>query len=122
MGVKKKAVKAEPETPKQNATRKYGKDIQDMTEEELRKFREWLTGQERETTIPQPVFYLRGIPYLPMHMGDASGGVHRWVSPGNETTRKIYSTTEMYEFGAKLETMMLWKRSWTEEVKGWKPH
>lgn len=123
MGVKKKAVKAEPETPKQESvSKKYGKDIRDMTEEELRKFREWLHSQEKETIVPQPVFYLRGVPYLPMHRGDVGGGVHRWVSPGNEFTRKIYSTTEMYEFGAKLDTMMLWKRSWTEEVKGWKPH
>jgi hypothetical protein len=115
MGTK-KLVKAEPKDKVAVPSKKQGKDIRDMTPEELRKFREWLADQEKEQTVPQPIFYLRGVPYLPMYLGE---GKHRWVGPGNEHTRKIYTTTELTEAGAKLEVTMLWKRSWTEEVKGW---
>ena len=121
MGTK-KLVKAEPKDKVAVPPKKQGKDIRDMTPEELRKFREWLADQEKEPTVPQPIFYLKGVPYVPMHLGEKGGGKHFWVGPGTMQTRKIYSTTELTEFGAKLEVTMLWKRSWTEEVKGWKPH
>lgn len=118
MGTK-KLVKAEPKDKVAVPSKKQGKDIRDMSPEELQKFREWLTTQEKEQTVPQPIFYLSGVPYVPMYLGDDGGGKHRWVSPGNKQTRKIYTTTELTEFGAKLDVAMLWKRSWTEEVKGW---
>lgn len=116
----KKLVKAEPKDKVTASSKKQGKDIRDMTPEELHKFREWLANQEKEQTVPQPIFYLRGVPYLPMHLGEKEGGKHRWVGPGNKQNRKVYTTTQLTEAGAKLEVTMLWKRSWTDEVQGWK--
>ena len=66
-------------------------------------------------TETQPVFILHGVPYMPDY-----GKSHRWVGPGRDHQRKTYSTTEMVEVGARLTTMQLWKRFWTDEVKGWK--
>ena len=66
-------------------------------------------------TIAQPVFYLRGVPYLPDY-----GDKHRWVGPGTKHTRTVYKTMELVDAGARLSVMQLWTRSWTEEVKGWK--
>ena len=66
-------------------------------------------------TETQPIFYLRGVPYVP-HFSDK----HRWVSPGDRHTRTVYTTSELAEAGARLSTIQLWKRYWTNEVKGWK--
>jgi len=63
----------------------------------------------------QPVFILRGIPYYP-HYTER----HRWVGPGRKTECKIYTTAALAEFGAELVTEMMWPRSWTEEVRGWR--
>ena len=63
----------------------------------------------------QPVFYLHGVPYLPDYSEK-----HRWVGPGTKHTRTVYKTIELVDAGARLSVMQLWKRSWTEEVKGWK--
>lgn len=70
---------------------------------------------ETSDTETQPVFYLRGVPHLPDYSEK-----HRWVSPGNKNTRTVYKTVELIDAGARLSVMQLWKRSWTEEVKGWK--
>jgi hypothetical protein len=70
---------------------------------------------ETSSTETQPVFYLRGVPHLPDYSEK-----HRWVSPGNKNTRTVYKTVELIDAGARLSVMQLWKRSWTEEVKGWK--
>ena len=66
-------------------------------------------------TETQPVFILRGVPYLPHYSKS-----HKWVGPGREHERKEYTTTELAEAHARLTTMQLWKRSWTNEVKGWR--
>ena len=66
-------------------------------------------------TETQPVFILRGVPYYPHYVDP-----HKWVGPGHWTKRKEYTTTELAEAHARLTTMQLWKRSWTNEVKGWK--
>ena len=66
-------------------------------------------------TETQPVFYLRGVPYLPDYSEK-----HRWVGPGTKQTRTVYKTTELIDANARLSVMSLWARSWTEEVKGWK--
>ena len=71
-------------------------------------------------TETQPVFILRGVPYYPKHLNTKGEGRHKWVGPGRERERKEYSTAELIEVGARLTTMQLWKRSWTDEVKGWK--
>jgi len=42
-----------------------------------------------------------------------------WVGPGSENKRLTYSTAELIEKG-KLGAMFLWKRSWTEDVQGWR--
>ena len=70
---------------------------------------------EPAETETQPVFYLHGISYLPDYSEK-----HRWVSPGNKNTRTVCKTVELIDAGARLSVMQLWKRSWTEEVKGWK--
>jgi len=113
----KKLVKEAPkEAPKEALPKKVaGKDIRDMTPDEYKAFKLWLANEEKAERIQQPVFFLRGVPYLPNY-----GKKHIWVGPGNEQNRKTYTTTELIEVGARLETMMLWKRSWTEEVKEWK--
>lgn len=64
--------------------------------------------------VKQPVFYLDGIAYLP-HYSQR----HLWVGPGTEETRLTYSTTEMNEKG-RMGSMFLWKRSWTEDIWGWR--
>ena len=99
--------------------RTYGKDIGDMTPEEYRKFKEWLAKEPKEELEPQPVFYLRGVPYLPHY-----NKKHHWVGPGDEQTRKIYTTTELTEANAKVDIKPLWVRyaDWTKEVRGWKSH
>jgi hypothetical protein len=66
-------------------------------------------------TVAQPVFRLHGMPYLPHYSFK-----HTWVSPGREHECKKYTTTELTELGARLKTMQLWKRYWTDEVQGWK--
>ena len=66
-------------------------------------------------TETQPIFVLHNFPYYP-HYSDK----HKWVGPGHWTKRKEYTTTELAALGARLTTMQLWKRSWTNEVKGWK--
>ena len=66
-------------------------------------------------TETQPIFVLHNIPLYP-HYSDK----HKWVGPGHWTKRKEYSTTELTEAHARLTTRQLWKRSWTNEVKGWK--
>ena len=66
-------------------------------------------------TETQPVFILRGVPYLPHYSKS-----HKWVGPGREHERKEYTTTELAEAHARLTTRQLWKRYWTDEVKGWK--
>lgn len=71
-------------------------------------------------TETQPVFILHNIPYYPKHLNAKGQGRHKWVGPGREHERKEYSTVELIELGARLTTMQLWKRSWTDEVKGWK--
>lgn len=63
----------------------------------------------------QPVFILHGVTYYPDYTER-----HRWVGPGRKSDRKIYTTAEMSESGARLTTEFLWPRSWTEDVKGWK--
>ena len=70
---------------------------------------------EISDTETQPVFYLHGVPYLPDYSEK-----HRWVGPGTKHTRTVYKTIELVDAGARLSVMQLWKRSWTEEVKGWK--
>ena len=71
-------------------------------------------------TETQPIFILRGVPYYPKHLNAKGEGRHKWVGPGRERERKEYTTTELAALGARLTTMQLWKRSWTNEVKGWK--
>lgn len=66
-------------------------------------------------TETQPIFILRGMTFLP-HYSDK----HKWVGPGHWTKRVEYTTTELAALGARLTTMQLWKRHWTNEVKGWK--
>ena len=66
-------------------------------------------------TETQPVFVLHNIPYYPHYTEK-----HIWVGPGHWTKRQEYTTTELAEAYARLTTMQLWKRSWTNEVKGWK--
>ena len=99
------------------AKRIYGKDIADMTFDELKKFRAWLAREPKEELVPQPMFYLHGIPYLPSY-----NDKHKWVGPGTPDTRLEYTTTELLEPGsvARLSVKMLWRRSWTEEINGWK--
>ena len=70
---------------------------------------------KRAETITQPAFILYGVPYLPHYAKK-----HRWVGPGREHEAKVYTTTELTEYGARLTTMDLWERSWTKEVKGWR--
>lgn len=110
-----KAVVGKEAPPK----RTYGKDIGDMTPEEYGKFKVWLAKEPKEELEPQPVFYLRGVPYLPHY-----NKKHHWVGPGDEQTRKIYTTTELTEANAKVDIKPLWVRyaDWTKEVKGWKSH
>ena len=71
-------------------------------------------------TETQPVFKLYNIPYYPKHLNAKGEGRHKWVGPGHWTKRVEYTTTEMVALGARLTTMQLWKRHWTDEVKGWK--
>jgi hypothetical protein len=66
-------------------------------------------------TETQPVFKLYNIPYYPHYSSK-----HKWVGPGHWTKRVEYTTTELVALGARLTTMQLWARSWTNEVKGWK--
>ena len=66
-------------------------------------------------TETQPIFVLHNFPYYP-HYKDR----YKWVGPGHWTKREEYTTTELAEAHARLTTMQLWKRSWTNEVKGWK--
>jgi hypothetical protein len=66
-------------------------------------------------TETQPVFILRGLVFYPHY-----GTPHKWVGPGHWTKREEYTTMEMAESHARLTTMQLWKRVWTNEVKGWK--
>ena len=66
-------------------------------------------------TEAQPVFRLQGIPYYPHHSDK-----HRWVGPGPMALRKVYTTAELLDANAELVTRQLWKRSWTDEVQGWK--
>ena len=66
-------------------------------------------------TETQPVFILHGMTFLP-HYSDK----HKWVGPGHWKVRTEYTTAELAEAHARLTTMQLWKRSWTDEVKGWK--
>lgn len=72
---------------------------------------------KKAETVPQPIFYVHGIPYLPHYSSR-----HLWVGPGPLDKRKEYTTTELLEKGspARLSVMMLWKRSWTDDIKGWK--
>jgi hypothetical protein len=97
----------------------YGKDIRDMTPAEYEKFKVWLANEVKEELEPQPVFYLRGVPYLPHY-----NKKHHWVGPGDEQNRKTYTTTELMEANAKIGVTPLWVRyaNWTKEVKGWKAH
>lgn len=100
-----------------NEARKiYGKDIRDMTPAELEKFRAWLAREPKAELVPQPVFYLHGVPYLPSYKDK-----HKWIGPGTPDNRREYTTTELLEPGsvAKLSVKMLWHRYWTEEIKGW---
>jgi len=113
----KKLVKAAPKEKETFSKRIMSKDIGDMTPDEYESFKLWLASEEKAELIPQPIFFLRGVPYVPHY-----NKKHNWVGPGNEQHRKIYTTTELTEVGARLKTMMLWKRSWTEEVEGWKTH
>jgi len=66
-------------------------------------------------TETQPIFILRGMTFLPHYSFK-----HTWVGPGHWTKRVEYTTTELAALGARLTTMQLWKRHWTNEVKGWK--
>jgi len=66
-------------------------------------------------TVPQPVFYLHGVPYLPHYASR-----HLWVGPGREHEAKKYTTTELTDYGARLSTMHLWERHWTKDIKGWR--
>ena len=66
-------------------------------------------------TETQPIFILRGVSYLPHYIKP-----HKWVGPGHWKKRVEYTTTELAALGARLTTMQLWKRSWTDELKGWK--
>jgi hypothetical protein len=95
----------------------YGKDIDNMTLAELAKFRTWLDKEPKAEVVPQPIFYLKGVPYLPSY-----DKKHYWVGPGREHERKTYTTTELLEASAKIDIKPLWVRyaNWTEEVKGWK--
>lgn len=72
---------------------------------------------EKET---QPVFILHGVPYYPKHLNIKGQGRHTWVGPGREHERKEYTTVQMFDMRARLTTMQLWKRSWTDEVNGWR--
>ena len=98
------------------AKRIYGKDIDDMSIDELKRFRAWLAREPKAELVPQPVFHLHGIPYLTSY-----NKKHIWVGPGTSDTRLEYTTTELLEPGsvAKLSVKMLWNRYWTEEVSGW---
>ena len=69
---------------------------------------------KKAETVLQPIFYLDGIPYLPHYTQG-----HLWVGPGGEDNRSTYSTTEISEKG-RLSVKELWKRSWTEDIKGWR--
>ena len=69
---------------------------------------------EKAVRVKQPVFYLGGITYLPHYTQR-----HLWVGPGSENKRLTYSTAELTEKG-NLGAMFLWKRSWTEDIQGWK--
>ena len=70
---------------------------------------------EPAETFAQPVFKVQGIPYYPHHSDK-----HRWVGPGPIALRKVYTTAELAESNAELVTRQLWKRSWTDDVQGWK--
>ena len=48
--------------------------------EEVRKFRAWLAREPKEEFVPQPMFYLHGIPYLPSY-----NDKHKWVGPSHDT-------------------------------------
>jgi hypothetical protein len=65
-------------------------------------------------TERQPVFYLDDVLLLP-HYSEK----HRWVGPGYPKTRLEYTTAQLAELQARLSTKNLWKRYWTDEVKGW---
>lgn len=66
-------------------------------------------------TETQPVFIWRGMPFYPHYVTP-----HKWVGAGHWKDREEYTTTQMNDMGARLTTMQLWARSWTNEVKGWK--
>ncbi len=70
---------------------------------------------EPAITERQPVYVLHGISYSPHYTEK-----HRWVGPGLITHRKVYTTAELNDAGAQLAIDMLWRRSWTEDVTGWK--
>jgi len=72
---------------------------------------------KKAETVPQPIFYVDGIPYLPSYSSR-----HLWIGPGAPNKRKEYTTAELVAPGsiARLSVMMLWKRSWTDDIRGWK--
>ena len=55
----------------------------------------WLAREPKEEFVPQPMFYLHGIPYLPSY-----NDKHKWVGPGTPDTRLEYTTTELLEPGS----------------------
>ena len=66
-------------------------------------------------TETQPVFIVRDMPFYPHYVTP-----HKWVGAGHWKDREEYNTTQMNDMRARLTTMQLWARSWTNEVKGWK--
>jgi len=63
------------------------------------------------STVPQPVFELDGVMYLPDYSKK-----HRWIGPGPTELRTEYTTAELVDLGAEKRIEQLWPRSWTEEV------
>ena len=61
-------------------------------------------------TVTQPVFFLRGVPYIPHYYEP-----HRWVGPGSLAMRKVYTTLELMDAQAELKNHPLWPRLWVDQ-------
>ena len=68
----------------------------------------------KAVTVPQPVFYLNNIIFLP-HYYDP----HMWVGPGDNDHKQVFHTEDLAKLNARLSVAMLWRRWWTDEIQGW---